>query len=142
MVEMVRDTKDYEGKQEDLDCYENTLARGKISFHEKLWTGNYYRFDCSGAAHGNSIMSDQLCGHWWLSMCGVDDSDVFPKDNIKKALKTMYEKNVCSFMNGEMGAVNGMNPDGTIDMYTIQSEETWTGVTYSLAATLIKEVRF
>ena len=40
-----------------------------------------------------------------------------------------------------MGAVNGMRPEGKIDMYSIQSEETWTGVTYSLAAALIANVR-
>lgn len=39
-----------------------------------------------------------------------------------------------------MGAVNGMNPDGKIDFYSIQSEETWTGTTYSLAATMIENV--
>ena len=39
-----------------------------------------------------------------------------------------------------MGAVNGMNPDGTVDLYSMQSEEMWMGVTYSLAATMIAEV--
>lgn len=39
-----------------------------------------------------------------------------------------------------MGAVNGMLPDGTIDCYTMQSEEMWVGVTYGLAATMIFEV--
>lgn len=39
-----------------------------------------------------------------------------------------------------MGAVNGMNPDGSIDRYTMQSEEMWVGVTYGLAATMISEV--
>lgn len=139
MIEMLKSSQDYEGKQEDIDCYVNTLAKGKESFHTKLWTGSYYRFDCSGRAHGDSIMSDQLCGHWWLKMCGIDDSDIFPKENVRSALNTIYEKNVCGFRSGEMGAVNGMNPDGTIDMYTIQSEETWTGVSYSLGATLISE---
>ena len=44
------------------------------------------------------------------------------------------------FKNGEMGAVNGMNLNGTVDYYTMQSEEVWTGVTYALAATMIFEV--
>lgn len=45
------------------------------------------------------------------------------------------------FADGKMGAVNGMYPDGRIDGYTVQSTEVWTGVTYGLAATMIKEVR-
>lgn len=52
----------------------------------------------------------------------------------------LYEYNVQRFNNGEMGAVNGMNPNGTIDRYTMQSEEMWVGVTYGLAATMIIEV--
>ena len=83
-------------------------------------------------------MSDQLCGHWFLAMCGVDDSDVFPKTNVLQALKTIYENNVLKVRGGTMGAINGMNPNGTVDTFTIQSEETWTGVSYALAATLIK----
>ena len=55
-------------------------------------------------------------------------------------LKMLYEYNVQRFNNGEMGAVNGMNPNGTIDRYTMQSEEMWVGVTYGLAATMIIEV--
>lgn len=141
MIEMLKSGRDFEGKEEDLVQYEKILLKGKSSFHDKLWTGEYYRFDCSGRTQGNSIMSDQLCGHWWLLMCGIDDSHVFPKNNVQKALQTIFEKNVMGVMNGEMGAVNGMKPDGKIDTYTIQSEETWTGVTYALAATLIQEVR-
>lgn len=40
-----------------------------------------------------------------------------------------------------MGAVNGMLPDGSIDVSAIQSEEMWTGVSYGLAAFFIHEVR-
>ena len=40
---------------------------------------------------------------------------------------------------GNLGAVNGMQPDGKIDMSTIQSREIWTGVTYGVDATMIHE---
>jgi len=70
----------------------------------------------------------------------VDDSGVFPRDRVAKALKTIYEKNVVGFCNGELGAANGMRPDGTVDTHSVQSEETWTGVTYALAATMISNV--
>ena len=37
------------------------------------------------------------------------------------------------------GAVNGMLPDGRVDLSAMQSREIWSGVTYSLAATMIQE---
>lgn len=40
---------------------------------------------------------------------------------------------------GKRGAVNGMLPDGTVDMSSMQSREIWSGVTYALAATMIQE---
>lgn len=39
-----------------------------------------------------------------------------------------------------MGAVNGMRPDGVPDTSSVQSNEVWIGVVYSLAATMIQEV--
>jgi non-lysosomal glucosylceramidase len=43
---------------------------------------------------------------------------------------------------GEMGAVNGMRPNGTIDITSMQSEEMWIGVADSLASLMIYEVFF
>jgi len=40
---------------------------------------------------------------------------------------------------GKRGAVNGMLPDGNVDMSSMQSREIWSGVTYALAATMIQE---
>ncbi|CAG7829246.1 unnamed protein product [Allacma fusca] len=138
IVEMIKTVDmDPAVKKGDLELYQETLERGRKSFQEKLWTGDYYKFDTSEDQHGQSIMADQLCGYWFLAMCDEDVSQVFPKSNVLRALKTLYEKNVQSFCDGQLGAVNGMNPDGTIDYFTMQSEEVWTGVTYSLAATMI-----
>ena len=44
------------------------------------------------------------------------------------------------FEGGTMGAINGMRPDGTKDYSSVQSEEFWTGVTYSLGALMMQEV--
>lgn len=71
---------------------------------------------------------------------------MFPKENVRAALKTIYDNNVIAFAKGNLGAVNGFilnsNPDkpGRIDYTTIQSEEVWTGVTYALAALMLYEV--
>lgn len=71
---------------------------------------------------------------------------MFPKENVRAALKTIYDNNVMGVNDGNLGAVNGFvlnsNPDkaGHIDYTTIQSEEVWTGVTYALASTMLYEV--
>jgi non-lysosomal glucosylceramidase len=142
MVEMLREETELspDERNSDIQLYQEILEKGTKSYEEKLWTGHYYKFDLSGASKGESIMSDQLCGHWFLAMSGVEESLMFPKSNVSTALETLYEKNVMSFCGGELGAVNGMNPDGTIDTYAVQSEEIWTGVTYALAATMIHNV--
>lgn len=56
--------------KDDFDRYKSILDKGKKSFDEKLWNGKYYRFDTSG--RNNTIMSDQLCGHWYMKLCGFD----------------------------------------------------------------------
>lgn len=48
--------------------------------------------------------------------------------------------NVLGFNGGTMGAVNGMMPDGNVDVFTIQSEEVWTGVTYAVSSLMISHV--
>lgn len=40
---------------------------------------------------------------------------------------------------GKLGAVNGMLPDGRVDLSSMQSREIWSGVTYAVAATMIQE---
>lgn len=66
---------------------------------------------------------------------------VFPEENVRKSLATIYENNVLKFKGGKMGAVNGWiaGPRGHIDTQAIQSEEMWTGVTFGLAALMIYE---
>lgn len=66
---------------------------------------------------------------------------VFPKEKIRTALKSVFDLNVMSFAGGQMGAVNGMRPDGVPDHSSVQSDEVWIGVVYGLAATMIHEVR-
>lgn len=121
------------------DCikYREILEKGKQSIEEKLWNGSYYNFDTSGT---KNIMSDQLCGHWYLRCSGFD-YEIFPKENVRLALKAIYENNVKKFCDGEMGAVNGFTPgeDGHPDTASMQSEEAWVGVVYALASCMIHE---
>lgn len=51
--------------------YTELLEKGKASFEDKLWNKTYYKFDVSSNSK-ESIMADQLCGHWYLRCCGFD----------------------------------------------------------------------
>lgn len=118
--------------------YKLKVEKAVQVYNDLLWTGDYYKFDSSGSGHSASIMADQLCGHLFLKTSGLN-MQVFPRANVLKALNTIFKFNVEQYFNGEMGAVNGKNPDGTQDKSALQSEEVWTGVTYSLAATMLYE---
>lgn len=127
------------GIQDDIKLFKSLLDKGKASFEKKLWNGKYYDFDETQKV----IMADQLCGQWYLRACGYQYS-VFPKENVKSALKTIYDNNVLKFGGGLMGAVNGYIPavgnrPGHVDQSCIQSKESWTGVTYGLSALMIYE---
>ena len=60
-------------------------------------------------------------------------------DKVRSALKKIYDFNVLKVKGGMRGAVNGMLPDGRVDMSALQSREIWAGVTYALSATMIQE---
>ncbi|KAK7582522.1 hypothetical protein V9T40_013967 [Parthenolecanium corni] len=111
------------------------LDKAKVAFEEKLWNGKYYDFDSGGGVSSKSIMADQLCGIWYLQCCCEDK--ILPNENVVKAMRTVYEFNVQKFKNGESGAVNGMLPNGEVDLSSVQSQEVWTGVTYAVASHLI-----
>jgi non-lysosomal glucosylceramidase len=71
-----------------------------------------------------------------LSFCFED----FDKDRVDSVLDTIFKKNVMEFGEGKLGAVNGMTKSGELEISSMQSEEVWTGVTYSLSSTMIMEV--
>lgn len=110
--------------------------QARASFEAKLWNGRYYDYDSGGENH-DSVMADQLAGQWYAGALGLPA--VAPKERIDSALRTVYELNVMGFQGGEMGAVNGMRPDGTVDGTDMQSREVWSGVTYGLAALMLQE---
>jgi non-lysosomal glucosylceramidase len=114
--------------REWLDC-------GTAAFEAKLWNGSCYRFDASGEASSDSVMADQLAGQWYADATGL--GDLVAPERIVTTLRTIYESNVLGFGGGDMGAVNGIRPDGSIDESTEQSAESWAGTTYALAAFMI-----
>jgi len=83
-------------------------------------------------------MSDQLAGFWYLRLSGHKYED-FDKDRVDSVLDTIFKMNVMQFGEGKLGAVNGMTKSGELEITSMQSEEIWTGVTYSLSSTMIME---
>ncbi|KAK2157826.1 hypothetical protein LSH36_184g11041 [Paralvinella palmiformis] len=53
------------GKDDDSEKFSKILEKGKQAFQRKLWNGNYYNYDSSSSSHHDSIMADQLAGHWY-----------------------------------------------------------------------------
>ncbi|XP_030193693.1 non-lysosomal glucosylceramidase isoform X1 [Gadus morhua] len=121
--------------------YKDILQRGSAAFDKLLWNGKYYNYDSSGRSLSNSVMSDQCAGQWFLRASGLGDGEfqAFPKDKVLSSLKSVFDLNVMSFAGGQMGAVNGMRPEGVPDRSSVQSDEVWIGVVYGLAATMIHE---
>uniref|UniRef100_A0A803LJX5 Non-lysosomal glucosylceramidase n=1 Tax=Chenopodium quinoa TaxID=63459 RepID=A0A803LJX5_CHEQI len=103
----------------------------------KLWNGSYFNYDSSGGSNSASIQADQLAGQWYARACGL--TPIVDEEKAKCALASIFEFNVMKVKEGRRGAVNGMLPDGNVDLSSMQSREIWSGVTYALAATMIQE---
>lgn len=116
--------------------YDLTFHRAQQVYEEKLWNDEYYNYEASGSKHQDSIMSDQLAGHWFSLACGL--GGILPEDHARMALKKVFEYNVMGFEEGRLGAVNGMRPNGNLDRTGMQSMEIWTGTTFSLAAAMLQ----
>jgi non-lysosomal glucosylceramidase len=111
------------------------FERAQVAFDVRLWRGDHYAYDDGGGPSSDSIMADQLAGQWYADATGL--GDLLPPDRVDAALRTIHAMNVIAFAGGRMGAVNGMRPDGTVDLTSEQSAEVWVGTTYALAAFMI-----
>ncbi|XP_022141854.1 non-lysosomal glucosylceramidase-like isoform X2 [Momordica charantia] len=105
--------------------------------YDTLWNGSYFNYDNSGGPWSSSIQADQLAGQWYARACGL--SPIADEEKIRSALEKIYNFNVLKVKGGTRGAVNGMFPDGRVDTSSMQPKEIWTGVTYSVAASMIQE---
>jgi non-lysosomal glucosylceramidase len=121
--------------ERDLDTFRGWLDTGTATFDARLWAGTHYRYDDGGGPSSESIMADQLAGQWYADATGL--GDVVAPERVTTALRTVFERNVAGFGDGEMGAVNGTRPDGSVDESSEQSPEVWVGTTYALAAFML-----
>ncbi len=124
-------------KFQSAKIYRDLLEKGRAAYEQKLWNGRYYLYDGSGSKVHDSIMADQLAGYWYARSCGLPD--LLDPLRARSALTTVFEYNIQRFQSGQMGAVNGMRPDGQVDRSTMQSQEVWSGTTYAVAANMLLE---
>jgi len=119
---------------------------------QALWNGAYFDYDNSKSSHQKSCMADQCAGAWFARSCGLELP--IPTDKVRKALASVYAKNVIEFgaiaqsydqkagMANTVplrGAANGMRAEGGIDQSSMQSCEMWTGTTFGLASIMFLE---
>jgi non-lysosomal glucosylceramidase len=116
--------------------YHNSFVKAQKTYIDKLWNGEYFRYDME-SAYRDSIQADQLAGQWYANMTGL--GDLVPRAMQISTLKKIYANNVMKFGNGEMGAANGMNADGSIMRGNEQGEEVWAGTSFALAALMLSE---
>src|SRR5260370_15742749 len=65
--------------------------------------------------------------------------DLVARDMQVKVLKKIFDFNGMKFGKGEMGAANGIAPDGKIVTTNEQVQEVWTGTTFSVAALMLSD---
>ncbi|OAY68565.1 Non-lysosomal glucosylceramidase, partial [Ananas comosus] len=111
------------------------FLKAKHVFEAELWNGSYFNYDSGTSSNSRSIQADQLAGQWYTASSGLPS--LFDEGRIRSTLQKIFEFNVMRVKGGRMGAVNGMKPDGKVDESCMQSREIWTGVTYSVAATML-----
>lgn len=124
------------GDKDSEEMFWNKYEKAK-SVYMKLWNGSYFNYDDSGSKTSSSIHSDQLAGQWYAMACGLQP--IVDADKAQCALEKVYSFNVLKYRDGKRGAVNGMKPDGNLDLSAMQSREIWAGTTYAVAASMIQE---
>nr|GMD11333.1 non-lysosomal glucosylceramidase isoform X2 [Ipomoea batatas] len=105
--------------------------------YQKLWNGSYFNYDDCGGRVSSSIQADQLAGQWYARVCGLEP--IVDEQQARTALETIFNFNVLKVKDGRRGAVNGMQPNGEVDLSCMQAREVWSGVTYAVAAGMIHE---
>lgn len=129
---LAREVGDYSAEDYFWSKYEKAK-----DVYGKLWNGSYFNYDNSYGPASSSIQADQLAGHWYARACGLHP--VVDEKQAKSTLEKVYNFNVLKVKEGKFGAINGMLPNGEVDMSSMQSREIWSGVTYGVAASMIQE---
>ena len=124
------------GQSQAASDYHSLFLKAQRSYIDKLWTGEYFRYDTL-SDYKDNIQSVQLAGQWYATLTGLND--IVPPAMQRSALKKIFDLNVMKFGNGQFGAANGMGSDGQVIKTNEQTEEVWVGTTFSLAAQMLQE---
>jgi len=143
------------GEPETARRYEKALTLGSCRMDELLWNGEYYiqLLDDENKykyQYGSGCLSDQLVGQYLCHVTGL--GHVLPEEHVRKAVYSVFKYNfVENFgdfpslrrtyaLNDEKGLVLCTWPKGGRPRHPmVYCDETWTGVEYSVAASLIYE---
>ncbi|VDL90777.1 unnamed protein product [Schistocephalus solidus] len=124
---------------ETKDNLESLLKRASKTYHESLWTGEFYRYSTSSNLTTTPVLADHLCGHWYLRLTGAPADAIIPHDAVVSSLRSIVKLNWKSIESGKLGAVNGVLPNGALETSNMQSEEFWVAINYCLGSLLMLE---
>jgi uncharacterized protein (DUF608 family) len=80
--------------------YEDRLTRGRHTFEELLWSGDFYRTDSEGK-YRDAVMSDALIGPYYASRAGL--GEILPLDHVRAHLERAFDYNFERYDGGEHG---------------------------------------
>jgi non-lysosomal glucosylceramidase len=113
--------------------YHALFLKGQKTYIADLWNGEYFRYD-TGSDSKDDIQTDQLAGQWYANLTGL--GDIVPHEMQVSAAKMIFDYNVMKFGHGDMGAANGMTPEGAI-VDNAEAKEVWVGTTEGYAGLLM-----
>jgi non-lysosomal glucosylceramidase len=116
--------------------YDALFKQAQAAYIKKLWNGTYFDYDTKSEYHSD-IMAEQLAGQWYANLTGL--GDLVPREMRLSALKRVFDYNVMLFGNGQIGAVNGIGPNGELLDQNPQVTEVWTGTTFGVASHMLTE---
>lgn len=121
--------------QTAIATYQTWLSQSQPLYQATLWNGQYYRLDSGSGS--DVVMADQLCGQFYARLLGLPD--VVPEECTRLALATVYDTCFLKFHSGQLGAANGLRPDGSPEKPDATHPlEVWTGINFGLAAFLLQ----
>jgi non-lysosomal glucosylceramidase len=124
------------GDPKAASAYRATFEQGRKSYIAKLWNGSYFNYD-TDSPYKTNVQAEQLAGQWYADIDHL--GDIVPPQMARSALKKVFEANVMSASNGELGAMNGVAADGGALDYNEQVKEVWGGTTFGVASHMLAE---
>jgi uncharacterized protein (DUF608 family) len=119
---------DYRFAEEAAVSFQQAAA----AFDTLLWTSEYYRLymDPAGKRKSDTSLTNALCGQWFAYASGL--GALFPEERIGSVIDTVLRLNDPA---SAYGAVNGVQPDGSIDQtYAAHSAALTIGEVWNFCA--------